>query len=86
MRQVVSDATDYWPTLHVVLSTTACCGSREEFQPDRELVWRGYVYGAGTAHFCGMEAYAAPGMEIDRDGEDLRLTFAEGVVRVAARK
>jgi len=85
MRQVVNDATEYWPTLHVVRSKCGCCGASEEFQPDGEVIWRGYVYGAGTAHFCGMEAYAAPHLSIERDGDGLRLVFDDHAVRIPAR-
>ena len=70
---LIEAAFRYWPALNVVYSRSPCCQVQEELEIHTDKVIRGYIYAAGAPHFCGMDEYDAPGLKLDRHGEDYGL-------------
>lgn len=84
VRELLDRVASFWPEVDVVVSRSACCGGPEELRISDGLVERGYVYAAGAPHFCGMEEYVVPGLEVREKGD--RLVFAlDGDERTAER-
>lgn len=67
----------WWPKVPVLIHLCTQCGEREEVQIEPDLVLFGYVYAAGTAHFCAMERCEIPGLGVGGREQDLLLTLAD---------
>lgn len=65
----------WWPSVPVIKHVCAHCGEREEVQLEPGVVLIGYVYAAGTAHFCAMERCDIPGLQVGGRGDCLLLTL-----------
>jgi len=65
VRAVLDLANHFWPEVDVVVCGSPCCDHREELRVEDGKVERGYVYAAGSAHFCGMEEYDVPTLEVE---------------------
>lgn len=72
LRAVLEGELRYWRDVGAVIGKAPCCGGVEELRLSEETVWRGYSFAAGSAHFCPMEKYAAPGLECQGLGDTLR--------------
>ncbi|WP_435693407.1 hypothetical protein [Rubritalea sp.] len=59
--------------MNVVTSKTPCCGKEENIRISNGSVSRGYIYAAGSAHFCGMEEYDASDLCILKESESLEI-------------
>ena len=73
VRALLDRVASFWPEVGVVVSGVPCCGRPEELRISDGLVERGYVYAAGSPHFCGMEEYVVLGLKVREKGD--RLVF-----------
>jgi len=81
IRGILDHISYYTPAVDVVVAEGPCCHHTEELRIEEGKVVRGYVYAAGTSHFCGMEDYIVPGLELIEKTE--RLVFVlDGLKRV----
>jgi len=65
VADVLRGASKYWPTEKVALHCYfSCCGGVHEASIRSGKISMGYLSAAGTAHFCGMEDYEIPGMQV----------------------
>ena len=75
VRALIEAAFRYWPALNVVYSRSPCCQAQEELEVHTNRVVRGYIYAAGTPHFCGMDEYEVPGLALEQRGKDYWLCW-----------
>ncbi|MBU1240856.1 hypothetical protein KJ865_14175, partial [Myxococcota bacterium] len=78
-RYLISDLLNaplrYWPGPDAVIAQAPCCGAREELRIESGAVCRGYTYAAARMHFCAMERYIAPDLEIIQKDKMLAFSF-----------
>lgn len=84
IRAIIERISSFWPEVDVVVSETPCCHALEELRIENKRVWRGYIYAAGAPHFCGVEEYEVPTLELKR--KDSVLVFElDGVEQIVEK-
>ncbi|MBN1269339.1 MAG: hypothetical protein JXB04_07120 [Kiritimatiellae bacterium] len=84
VRALLDRITHFWPEVDVVVSDSPCCHTAEELRIEDRKVERGYVYAAGAPHFCGMEVYDAPTLEL-KEKQDTLVFVLDGKERTVAQ-
>jgi hypothetical protein len=62
----------------------AQCGGGVDVRVVDDEVQRGYIYGAGTAHFSNEHQIPLPGVRAEQDGDDLVIKLGGDAWRVPA--
>jgi len=76
VAEVLAGASKYWSVVRAALHCRfPCCGAINEAQLMSEKISMGYLYAAGTAHFCGMVDYEVPGMTVARCENGLKVYY-----------
>jgi predicted RNA-binding Zn-ribbon protein involved in translation (DUF1610 family) len=70
-REFIAGCSHYWRDLDVVRFTCPKCGKDTDAQLETSKVVFGYVYAAGSAHFCGVDEIVVEGLEVSRDRSNL---------------
>jgi hypothetical protein len=65
----------YVPSADAMAWICARCGDRVDVRVVDDEVQRGYVYGAGAAHFSDEHHLPLPGVRAERDGDTLVIRF-----------
>ena len=83
VRALIEAADRYWPSLNVVYSRSPCCQSQQELSVHTNKIIRGYTYAAGEPHFCGMEEYDAPGIDLNSQSGNYFLRWENRTIPLA---
>ncbi|MDF7809642.1 hypothetical protein P4E94_19545 [Pontiellaceae bacterium B12219] len=75
IREVLSQPKYFWPEVDVVVCKASCCDHKEELSIKNNKVERGYVYAAASPHFCGMEIYDVPSLQLIENKDRLVFIF-----------
>lgn len=73
---------DYRADLDVLRWVCSHCGDRVDVRLAEGEVQRGYVYGAGSAHFSDEHHIPLPGLRREREGDGLIVTFGDDTRRI----
>ena len=65
ITDVLRNAKYYWENVNIVVAENPCCQKREEVRIQTGKAIRGYVYAAGSPHFCGMVDYKVKGLTLN---------------------
>ena len=75
--EFVAACSHYWREVDAVRFTCPRCQETTDARIENSRIWLGYIYAAGSAHFCGMEEIAVEGLQAWRDGVNLRVRLCE---------
>jgi hypothetical protein len=65
----------YWSELNVLKCACPYCGETSEIQIENGVLWFGYIYAAGTAHFAAMEPVHIDGLSVQHSDGLISLEF-----------
>lgn len=75
----------FWADVDIVQFTCPACHARTEARLEHAQISLGYVYAAGSAHFCGMVELPIDGLRVWRDGADLAVELGGATWKVLAK-
>lgn len=75
--EFVAACSHYLRGVNAVRFTCPRCQEATDARIENSRIWLGYIYAAGSAHFCGMEEVAVEGLQSWPDGANLRVRLFE---------
>jgi hypothetical protein len=70
-------ASFYWYEVDALVCLRPCCQATVEIRVGNGKVEDGYVYGAGSAHFCGVDEYLVTGLRVDKNEKGIRYSLPD---------
>jgi hypothetical protein len=65
----------YWSELNVLKCACPYCGEISEIQIENGIIWFGYIYAAGTAHFAAVEPVHIDGLCVQHSSDSISIEF-----------
>src|SRR5262245_43740155 len=78
----LSACSHYWWSVNVVRFTCPACDEKTDARIESGRISIGYIYAAGSPHFCGMVEVSVDGLATWEDGEDLAAELGPGTWRI----
>jgi hypothetical protein len=75
ISNVVTRIKYYWKNVDVFVSSLPCCDATAEIRITSTKIIEGYVYAAGSPHFCGMIEYDNSEIEVEDFADRKRVIF-----------
>ena len=82
-EDLIRRISDYWKGVDAFISSTPCCNNKEEIQISESTISRGYVYAAGSPHFCRMEDYCFSDIEVHENDDFFIFEFSDKTLKIS---
>lgn len=83
-REFLAACSRYWASTDTVQFTCPRCRNDTDARIENSKIWLGYVYAAGSAHFCGVDEVNVEGLQAWREGDGLAVRFLEDAWTISA--
>jgi ribosomal protein L37AE/L43A len=83
-RDFLAACSHYWAAVDAVKFTCPKCRKDTDARIEGSGIWLGYVYAAGSVHFCGMDQIKVEGLQAWREGEGLTVQLLEETWTISA--
>lgn len=82
----LTGCSDFWWEMDVVQFTCPLCHRETDARVEHSLISLGYIYGAGSPHFCGMTDVPIDGLRVWREGGNLFAEFGDKTWTIHSRR
>ena len=77
IERFLDSGESYDPGLKVLFFRCFDCGSTVEAQVEHGVMWLGYIYAAGAAHFAAMEKVNVDGLSVNRCSRSVEIRLGD---------